>query len=83
MHDLISFRVVKEPYGWAVRTHEGLMTPFQSRRSAIEHASAFVDALRRQGHRAEIVVEELAPIQPATVRRDGARFRFRIGAQRA
>lgn len=57
MDEVICFRVVKEPYGWAVRMGEGMMTPFRSRRRAIEHANGFVEALRRHGEQAQVVIE--------------------------
>lgn len=67
MDQIISFRVVKEPYGWSVRLGQGMMTPFRSRHSALDHANGFVDALRRRGELAEVVVEEVCVAdQPAT-----------------
>ena len=47
MTEIISFRVVKEPYGWAVRMGQGMMTPFHSRSMALRHANSFAEALRR------------------------------------
>jgi len=64
MDQTISFRVVKEPYGWAVRMGEGMMTPFRSKVLAVRHANSFADALRRRGEPVEVVVEE----RPAEVR---------------
>jgi hypothetical protein len=64
MTQTISFRVVKEPYGWAVRMGEGMMTPFRSKVLAVRHANGFADALRRCGEPVEVVVEE----RPAEVR---------------
>ena len=57
MDEMICFRVVKEPYGWAVRMGEGMMTPFRSRRHAIEHANGFAEALQQRGERAQVVIE--------------------------
>jgi hypothetical protein len=57
MDEMICFRVVKEPYGWAVRMGQGMMTPFRSRRRAIEHANGFVEALRQRGEPAQVVIE--------------------------
>ena len=57
MDETICFRVVKEPYGWAVRVGRGMMTPFWSRRLAIEHANGFAEALRRHGEQAEVIIE--------------------------
>ena len=76
MDEMVRFRVVKEPYGWAVRTGRGMMTPFRSRGLAIEHASTFVETLRRNGEPAEIVLEEVGPLPPpSVVARDRLRFR--------
>jgi len=73
MDQTISFRVVKEPYGWAVRMGEGMMTPFRSKVLAVRHANSFADALRRRGEPVEVVVEE----RPAEVRSLGrARPRY-------
>jgi hypothetical protein len=58
MTETLCFRVVKEPFGWAVRVGEGMMTPFSSRTHAIEHANGFAAALRGSGNRVEVVVEE-------------------------
>jgi len=60
MAEIISFRVVKEPYGWAVRLGEGMMTPFRSQALALQHASVIAEALRRRGEFAEVVVEDFA-----------------------
>jgi hypothetical protein len=57
MDEMICFRVVKEPYGWAVRMGQGMMTPFRCRRRAIEHANGFAEALRQRGEQAQVVVE--------------------------
>ena len=57
MDETICFRVVKEPYGWAVRMGQSMMTPFRSRRLAIEHANGFAEALRHHGEPAEVIIE--------------------------
>ena len=59
MAEMISFRVVKEPYGWAVRLGDGMMTPFRSQTLALQHAEGIADALRLRGEFAEVVVEEV------------------------
>lgn len=59
MAETISFRVVKEPYGWAVRLGDGMMTPFRSQTLALQHAKGIAEALRRRGEFAEVVVEEV------------------------
>lgn len=58
MVNTISFRVVKESYGWSVRLGDGMTTPFQSHPLALKHANGFAEALRRHGEFAEVVVEE-------------------------
>jgi hypothetical protein len=69
--DVISFRVVKEPYGWSVRRGEGMMmTPFRSRLLAIKHAKDFAKALQQCGELAEVVLEDASwPTEPPTQRR--------------
>lgn len=59
MAETISFRVVKEPYGWAVRLGDGMMTPFRSQNLALQHAKDIAEALRRRGELAEVVIEEV------------------------
>jgi hypothetical protein len=68
MEEIISFRVVKEPYGWSVRLGQGMMTPFRSRHLAIDHANGFVDGLRRRGEPAEVVVEDICAAEPPATR---------------
>lgn len=77
MVERISFRVVKESYGWSVRLGDGMMTPFRFRPLAVKHASGFVDALRRRGEFAEVIVEELGQpeVTPAAVRSDPSPLR--------
>lgn len=58
MDGTVSFRVVKEPYGWAVRMGEGMMTPFRSRASALEHATGCAANLREHGQPAEVILED-------------------------
>lgn len=59
MAETISFRVVKEPYGWAVRLGDGMMTPFRSQTLALQHARDIAEALRRRGELAEVIIEEV------------------------
>lgn len=75
MGEMISFRVVREPYGWAVRMGQGMMTPFRSRVMAIKHANGFAEALRQHGEAAEVVLEEIWPMQPQPCERERSRFR--------
>lgn len=73
MQETISFRVVKEPYGWAVRLGDGLMTPFPSEASALDHANGCAEALRRQGVRVEVLLQKSFT---ATSQRSRTRFPF-------
>jgi len=73
MDQTISFRVVQEPYGWAVRMGDGMMTPFRSKLLAVRHANGFADALRRCGEPVEVVVEE-RPQEIRTLPRRRPRF---------
>lgn len=61
-----TFKVVKEPHGWAVRMDVGMSTPFWSRAHAIREADGMCEELRRHGVRAEVIVDDaedkIAPI---------------------
>lgn len=54
---MITFNVVKEPCGWAIRMGERMTTPFWSRDVAISEANALANAIRCHGVYAEVVVE--------------------------
>ncbi len=54
---MITFDVVKEEYGWAVRMGKCMTTPFWSRKQAIREANCLAGAIRRHGECAEVVVE--------------------------
>lgn len=58
---MITFNVVKEPCGWAIRMGERMTTPFWSREVAICEANALADAIRCHGECAEVVVEGVQP----------------------
>lgn len=53
---MITFSVVKEPYGWAVRSGNGMMTPVWCRAMAIEQAQRMVNTLTRHGRLAELEI---------------------------
>ena len=55
---MITFEVVKEPYGWAVRRDERMMMPAWCRAVAMEEAHRMVAALRGHGEAAEVRVED-------------------------
>lgn len=54
---MITFSVVKEQHGWAVRMGECMTTPFWSRTLAIREANCLADSIRRHGQIAHVVVE--------------------------
>ncbi len=54
---MLTFNVVKEPYGWAIRMGDRMSTPYRSRLSAIRDAHGLAEAIRRQGGCTEVVVE--------------------------
>ncbi len=54
---MITFKVMKEQHGWAVRMGEGVMTPFWSRDSAIRQAHCLAAAIRCHGERTEVIIE--------------------------
>lgn len=54
---MITFNVVKERHGWAVRMGERMTTPFWSRDLAIHEANCLADAIRCHGECAEVIVE--------------------------
>ena len=52
-----TFKVVKEPFGWAVRVGEGMSAPYWSRELAVCEAKRLCDALRRHGEAAQVMIE--------------------------
>ena len=58
---MITFKVVKEQHGWAIRMDERMMTPFWSRDLAIREANCLADAIRCHGECAEVIVEGADP----------------------
>ena len=65
---MITFEVVKEPYGWAVRQADCMMMPACSRAVALEQAVRMVAALRGLGQAAELRVEDPLAIRPPETR---------------
>jgi hypothetical protein len=61
---MITFNVVKEQHGWAIRMDKRMMTPFWSRGLAIREANCLARAIRRHGERAEVIVEGAVPSEP-------------------
>jgi hypothetical protein len=65
-HAMITFNVVKEQHGWAIRMAERMMTPFWSRDLAIREANCLARAIRCHGECAEVIVEDAVPSEPLT-----------------
>lgn len=63
-----TFKVVKEPCGWAVRLGHGMSSPFRSRAVAIQEANCLCDALRSHGEAAEVVIEEIDSAEAAPLK---------------
>lgn len=57
---MVTFRVVKEQHGWAVRMGESMSTPFWSRRLAIREAGGMAAGIRCHGVIAEVLIEDAA-----------------------
>ena len=55
---MITFNVVKEQHGWAIRMDERMMTPFWSRDLAIREANCLATAIRCHGECAEVIVQD-------------------------
>ncbi len=55
----ITFEVVKETYGWAIRRDRQMMSPVWCKALAVDQAQRMVDALRRHGERAEMKVSDI------------------------
>lgn len=53
---MITFNVVQEPYGWAIRMGERMTTPFWSRDQAIREARCLARDICRHGALAEVIV---------------------------
>lgn len=61
LHVMITFSVVKEQYGWAIRAGERMKTLFWSRDLAIREANCLADAIRCHGECVEVIVEGAGP----------------------
>jgi hypothetical protein len=54
---MITFKVVKETHGWAVRLGEQMSTPFWSKDSAVREADRLAETIGCHGERTEVIVE--------------------------
>jgi hypothetical protein len=55
---VITFEVVKEPYGWSIRRDARMMTPVWCKAMAVEQANRMVAMLRRHGAPAELRIDD-------------------------
>jgi hypothetical protein len=62
---MITFTVVKEQHGWAIRMGERMVMPFRSRDLAVREATCLADAIRCHGECTEVIVESAEPNEPA------------------
>lgn len=69
MGETVTYRVVKEPYGWAVRMPKGQMTPFRSQKRATDHARGLAGAQRALGRPAMVVIDQAWPTDSPSWRR--------------
>jgi len=54
---MITFNVVKERHGWAIRLGERMTTPFRSRDLAVQEPNRLADTIRGHGEHTEVNVE--------------------------
>lgn len=64
---MITFNVVKETHGWAIRLDDHMTTPFWSRDLAIREAACLADAIRGHGECAEVIIESSDPNEPPKI----------------
>ncbi len=63
---MITFNVVKDEHGWAVRMGERMTTPFRLRDMAIREANCLADRIRCHGEHTQVIVEDLGdPASPS------------------
>jgi hypothetical protein len=55
---MITFNVVKELHGWAIRTDDRMVTPYWSKDLAITKAHALAAAIRLHGQNVGVVIED-------------------------
>lgn len=56
---MITFEIVKEPYGWAVRRDDCMMMPAWCKAVAVEEAQRMVSALHRHGQQAQLTIAKV------------------------
>ena len=60
---MITFNVVKEQHGWAIRMGERMTTTFWSRELAIREAYCLADAIGCHGECTEVIIEGADPAE--------------------
>lgn len=55
---MITFNVVKEPHGWAIRMGERMTTPFWSKDLAVQEANSLAHAIRCHGERTQVIIQD-------------------------
>lgn len=73
MGETVTYHVVKEPYGWAVRLPGGAMMPFRARKAALGQAAALADRRRAAGEGAQVALDEAWPTDSPAWRRAARR----------
>jgi hypothetical protein len=79
---MITFNVVKEPHGWAIRMDHRMTTPFRSRDMAVAAANSLADAIRHHGECTEVIVEGVDASTPSGQIQDPNRSRPHAPARR-
>ena len=72
---MITFNVVKEANGWAVRMGQRMTTPYRSRESAIREANCLAESICRHGEYAEVVIESGSEDEPPRTIRGSSSIR--------
>jgi hypothetical protein len=62
---MITFNLVEEEHGWAVRTSAGVSIHFRLRGSALNAANRLADSVRRHGETVSVVIVDANPNTPA------------------
>lgn len=59
---MITFEIVKEPYGWAVRRDNCMMMPAWCKAVAVEEAQRMVSVLNRHGQQAQLKIANVPDV---------------------
>jgi hypothetical protein len=54
---MITFKVIKEQHGWAIRTATGITTPFRLKEAAIQEAAFLAESIRCHGQCVEVIID--------------------------